>query len=117
MALARYSQQALQDICAQTGIEYARSQRGIALYCTDAASLQGAERVSAMVRALGVPRRALNRDELLQLEPALQPFAERLVGGCYTPTDEHGDARVFTQALAARCLSARRSETERPSRR
>ena len=106
VALARYSQQALQDICAQTGIEYARSQRGIALYCTDAASLQGAERVSAMVRALGVPRRALNRDELLQLEPALQPFAERLVGGCYTPTDEHGDARVFTQALAARCQGA-----------
>ncbi len=26
-----------------------------------------------------------------------------MVGGTYTPADEHGDARVFTQALARRC--------------
>ena len=106
VALARYSQATLEQMVQQTGIEYQRSQRGIALYCTDAASLRGAARVTEMMRALGVQRRQLGRDELLQLEPALQPFAERLLGGCYTGTDEHGDARAFTQALALRCQSA-----------
>jgi len=31
------------------------------------------------------------------------PLADRLVGGTYTPSDEHGDAHVFTQKLAALC--------------
>ncbi|MDO8275158.1 MAG: D-amino acid dehydrogenase [Serpentinimonas sp.] len=106
VALARYSQATLEQMVQQTGIEYQRSQRGIALYCTDAASLRGAAQVTELMQALGVPRRQLGRDELLQLEPALQPFAGRLVGGCYTHTDEHGDARVFSQALAARCQGA-----------
>jgi D-amino-acid dehydrogenase len=45
----------------------------------------------------------IDRDELLRVEPALSAFAEHIVGGTYTPTDESGDARTFTQALAERC--------------
>ena len=41
--------------------------------------------------------------ELLAIEPAFKPFAHRIVGGTYTASDESGDARVFTQALASRC--------------
>jgi len=47
----------------------------------------------------------VNRDELLRIEPALQQFAHRIVGGIYAASDESGDARVFTQALAARCMA------------
>ena len=51
----------------------------------------------------GVARRVVSRDELLQIEPGLRGFADQIVGGTYTPSDESGDARVFTQALARRC--------------
>ena len=39
------------------------------------------------------------------IEPAFRPFADRIVGGTYTASDESGDARVFTQQLAARCAA------------
>jgi D-amino-acid dehydrogenase len=54
----------------------------------------------------GVNRRIVSRAELLQIEPALRQFADHLVGGTYTASDESGDARVFTQELARRCAQA-----------
>lgn len=103
VALGAYSHETLKAMVAQTGIEYQRSQRGIAHYYTDAASFDGAAAAAELMRRHGVRRRVVDRAELLRIEPALAPFADRLVGGTYTETDEHGDARVFTQRLAALC--------------
>ena len=55
------------------------------------------------MRKHGVQRRLVSRDELLQIEPAFKAYGDRITGGTYTSTDESGDARVFTQALARRC--------------
>ena len=55
------------------------------------------------MQKFGVKRRVIDRAELLRIEPALNAFADRIVGGTYTPSDESGDARVFTQQLAALC--------------
>jgi D-amino-acid dehydrogenase len=55
------------------------------------------------MRRHGVARRVVSKDELLRIEPALQGFADRIVGGTYTESDESGDCRVFTQQLAERC--------------
>jgi len=55
------------------------------------------------MRQYGVQRRLVSRDELLQIEPAFRAYGDRITGGTYTSTDESGDARVFTQALARRC--------------
>jgi len=56
-----------------------------------------------LMRRHGVQRRLVSRDELLQIEPAFRAYGDRIAGGTYTRTDESGDARVFTQALARRC--------------
>jgi D-amino-acid dehydrogenase len=53
-----------------------------------------------------VDRRVLSREEVLAIEPALRNASHYVHGGTYTPSDESGDARVFTQALAQ--LAARR---------
>jgi D-amino-acid dehydrogenase len=106
VALGAYSHQALKDVVEQTGIEYHRVQRGIAHYYTDAHAFEGASGAAAVMRRHGVERRVIGRDELLRIEPALQAFADRIVGGTYTETDESGDALVFTQALAERCAQA-----------
>lgn len=106
VALGAYSHQALKDVVEQTGIQYHRLQRGIAHYYTDAASFDGAASAAELMGRHGVKRRVVARDELLRIEPALQGFAERIVGGTFTETDESGDALVFTQALAERCALA-----------
>lgn len=103
VALGSYSHEALKAIVAETGMQYNRLERGIAHYYTDQKSFDGAAGAAAVMQKFGVKRRVINRDELLKIEPALNAFAERIVGGTYTPSDESGDARVFTQQLATLC--------------
>ena len=103
VALGAYSHAALKGVVRATGIEYQRLERGIAHYYTDAQSFDTAGDAAALMRKYGVERRVVSTAELLAIEPALTPFAPHIVGGTYTASDESGDARVFTQALARRC--------------
>lgn len=54
----------------------------------------------------GTDKRVVPAAECLELEPALQSIAHRLVGGLYSPGDEAGDAYRFTKGLEA-LLTAR----------
>jgi D-amino-acid dehydrogenase len=105
VALGSYSHAALKAVVAETGIEYNRLERGIAHYYSDQKSFDGAADAAAVMQRYGVKRHVISRDELLKIEPALKAFSSRIVGGTYTPSDESGDARLFTQQLAARCAA------------
>jgi D-amino-acid dehydrogenase len=103
VALGAYSHSALKDVVRATGIDYQRLERGIAHYFTDEASFEAAAGAAALMRRYGVAREVVSREALLRIEPAFAQFAHRIVGGTYTASDESGDARLFTQALAERC--------------
>ncbi|MBF9265123.1 D-amino acid dehydrogenase [Paracidovorax cattleyae] len=103
VALGAYSHAALKDMVRATGIGYHRLERGIAHFYTDQKSFDAAGKAVDLMRQYGVQRRIVSRDELLQIEPAFRAYGDRITGGTYTSTDESGDARVFTQALARRC--------------
>ncbi len=103
VALGAYSHAALKDVVAQTGISYHRLERGIAHYYTDQKSFDAAADAAALMRRYGVQRQVISREELLKIEPAFRSFGAQIVGGTFTPSDESGDARVFTQALARLC--------------
>ena len=105
VALGTYSHAALDDLVRCTGIAYQRLQRGIAHYFTDARAFDAAADAAALMRRFGVARQVVSRERLLEIEPAFRSFGHRIVGGTYTPSDESGDARVFTQALARLCGS------------
>ncbi|ABE42113.1 D-amino acid dehydrogenase [Polaromonas sp. JS666] len=103
VALGAYSHAALKEVVNATGIEYKRLERGIAHYYTDQKSFDTAGDAAVLMQKYGVARRVVSTAELLAIEPAFQAFAHRIVGGTYTASDESGDARMFTQALARRC--------------
>lgn len=104
VALGRYSHAALKAIVADTGIVYDRLERGILHLFSTARDFETGAAAAALMQRHGVDRRVLDRDAVLQIEPALRRF-DGLVGGTFTPSDESGDARVFTQALAQRCVA------------
>ena len=103
VALGQYSHSALKAIVASTGIQYHRLTKGIAHYYTSQQSFDDAGSAAEVMRRHGVARRVISRDELLRIEPALRGFADRIVGGTYTESDESGDCRVFTQELLRLC--------------
>jgi D-amino-acid dehydrogenase len=105
VALGSYSHAALKDLVQSTGIDYQRLQRGIAHYYTDAKSFESAGEAAELMNKYGVNRKVVSKEELFKIEPAFRSFAHRIVGGTYTPSDESGDALVFTQELAALCAA------------
>ena len=105
VALGVYSHLALKDIVNATNIEYNRLEQGIAHYFTDPHALDAAGEAALLMQKYGVDRQVLGRDDILKIEPALKSFASQIVGGTYTASDESGDARVFTQKLAALCAA------------
>ena len=104
VALGSYSHAALKQVVRDTGIAYNRLEKGIAHYYVDQRSLDTAAGAAALMAKYGVNRRVVSKQELLKIEPAFQQFADHIVGGTFTASDESGDARVFTQELSQRCL-------------
>ena len=103
VALGAYSHQAHQALVRSLGLEFHRLERGIAHFFSDQASFEAAGHAVELMRRHGVQRRLVSREELLQIEPAFRSYAAHISGGTYTPTDESGDARLFTQQLARHC--------------
>jgi D-amino-acid dehydrogenase len=103
VALGRYSHQSLKELVAQTGIDYHRLERGILHFFSSQAEFDAGAEGAEIMRRHGVDRRVLSRDEVLKVEPALAHFGPRIFGGTFTPSDESGDAQVFTTRLAALC--------------
>ncbi|MCX7660634.1 MULTISPECIES: D-amino acid dehydrogenase [Caldimonas] len=103
VALGRYSHESLQELVQRTGIEYQRLQRGILHFFSTPKDFEEGAAAAELMRKYGVDRRVLSREDVLKVEPALAAFGSHIAGGTYTPTDESGDARVFTQQLARRC--------------
>ena len=103
VSLGRYSQNALHEIVADTGIEYNQVAKGILYYFTTESGLDGGIEGTKLMREYGVDRRVMTRDEVVAIEPNLKSFGSKITGGTYTPTDESGDAKVFVQELVKRC--------------
>ncbi len=100
--LGAYSRAKLQEIRAAESLAYAEKTLGILHFYRDAKEFEAAKPVAELMRQHGCERRVIGRDEVLALEPAFAHAIDDVVGATYTAEDESGDARAFTQALAAR---------------
>lgn len=101
--LGLHSRACLQALRERLGLEYDQLQRGILHFYTDFAEFEHAIPQAELMTQLGCERRIVSAAECVSIEPALARSQQPLVGGTYTPADESGDARRFTQSLAGEC--------------
>ncbi|GGI21359.1 D-amino acid dehydrogenase [Oxalicibacterium faecigallinarum] len=100
VAIAEYSRQTLQQVRAETAIDYHCLTRGILHFYTDQKEFDSSLTSAAIMRELGCPRDPLTVDEAIRLEPALQAIRDQIVGADFTASDESGDIYQFTRGLA-----------------
>ncbi len=82
------------------GIDFDLKKQGILHIYRDRQGFEHAGKVSRLLAAGGLPRRAVTPDEMKAIEPTL---AGNYYGGYYTESDSTGDIHKFTQGLAAAC--------------
>ena len=106
VAMAEYSRRTLQEMRRELGIEYEQQERGILNFYRSTQEFETSQKLAEIMRDHGVDRRIVSTDEIIGIEPALQPMRHAIVGGDYTAEDESGDAFVFTQELARMAADA-----------
>ena len=103
LKLCMYSVERLRDVVADTGVAYDALAKGnLYLYRSQASLDAGAARAK-ILQEHGLEMKVVGREEMTRLEPSLEPVKDKFAGAMYSPQDQSGDARLFTQALAAHC--------------
>ncbi|MDO8608303.1 MAG: D-amino acid dehydrogenase [Phaeospirillum sp.] len=101
LRVALYSRLCLQQLRAETGIQYDQKTKGILHIYRDGGEFAHACAAAELMRRHGLKRLAQSPVECVAIEPALAAVASELAGGIFTPDDESGDAHKFTTGLAA----------------
>ena len=101
LAISKYSGEVLRNLRAATGLHYDDLQRGILQIYTDREGFDAAAAAAELVRQYGIAREVKTAAECIAIEPSLKNRRDWIAGGTYTASDETGDARKFTQSLAA----------------
>lgn len=103
VALCRYAQMQLQQLTAAEHLQYDRLSRGLLYLYRDEASFERGTRNMSILKDNGLPLDTLDTAQVVAREPALDGARARIAGAIYCPTDESGDAHLFTRALKAAC--------------
>ncbi len=69
------------------------------------AAAQSSIAIAETLKPLGLRAMKVDRDQAIELEPALRPIAEKVHCGLYFPDDTSGDAARFTTELAKRFVA------------
>jgi D-amino-acid dehydrogenase len=101
--LALHSLKSLQEIGAETGIDYDRATRGVLKIYRSKESLDGAQRSTDYLAQHGLLYERVDPERCVELEPALRDTKPTLAGALYFARDEVGDSNKFAQGLAAAC--------------
>ncbi len=98
--LSTYSYECLKMLRDKEGLEYDQRTGGVLHLHRDTASLDEAYRFETRMEDERFHPKRLDRDAMVEIEPALAQTAEQFAGALYFPRDETGDAHKFTVALA-----------------
>jgi D-amino-acid dehydrogenase len=103
LKLAWFSRNELQALRRRTGIHYDDSELGILHLHTDLRELDAAAARIELMRRHGFEMQLKTAQQCLEIEPALRHSRVFLVGGTYSPSDESGDAHLFSRHLEELC--------------
>ncbi len=101
--LCLYSQALLHQVVADSGVTYDARDGGLLYLYRRPESFVGALEKMRVLIDQGIELRSLDPHAASEIEPALAPARGRLAGAIYAPSDESGDARLFTLGLAQAC--------------
>jgi len=102
--LSIYAQELFKGMVGETGVRYDGLSDGLLFIYRSQESYEGADAKAQVLRDEGIHIDVLDRAGMIAKEPALAANAEAFTGGLFTPTDESGDARLFTIDLARICV-------------
>ena len=105
LELSLFSRQTLQEMRKELNLNYEQKTNGILTFYTSEKNFKSGIESAKFMSKFGCERFIKNTDETLLIEPTLKNCTVPIYGSDYTPDDESGDAKIFTEELKKVCLS------------
>ena len=93
----------LRELSQATGIEYDGNDNGILYLFRSEQSFEERKDDWTILIDQGLRLQPVDVSGCVEIEPTLEPVAEKIGGGFYSPDEGAGDAYLFTRALAEHC--------------
>jgi len=103
LRLANHTLSLMDAVREDTGFQYDLMQKGTLKIYTRQEALDTNVGESERQRAFGLIFEPVDARRCVEIEPALAPIENTLVGGIYAPPDEHGDCHKFAVGLRKHC--------------
>ena len=100
LSLCLYSQTMLKELSAEAKLDYDHTAAGLLYLYRDKAHFDIGVANMAMLNNNGMSLQAVDPNRIAELEPQLAHAKDKLAGAIYSPTDESGDCRKFTERVA-----------------
>lgn len=100
LRLALYSRECINEITAETGIDFDERRKGIVYFYRNQQSLDAGAEHFRYIGERGLEIEVVDRKRLFAVEPGLAGSGHEIAGGIYSPMDQTGDSRMFATRLA-----------------
>jgi D-amino-acid dehydrogenase len=105
LKIALYSRKTLQELRAELNLSYAQQTNGILTFYSSQKSFEHGIEASLFMSKFGCDRIIKTKEETLSIEPSLKYASFNIFGSDYSPDDESGDAKIFTEEMKIICES------------
>lgn len=99
--LARYSLECTSKLRETLGLKYDEGLRGTLKVFREAKAMAGPLALARELAPLGLQFATLDRDAVIEAEPALHDVRDQIAGALRFPNDESGDAHKFSAEISA----------------
>ncbi|MDP6331604.1 MAG: FAD-dependent oxidoreductase, partial [SAR324 cluster bacterium] len=100
-----YSQKILTETTEETGVQYEQNTKGLLyVYRNSEALTAGSEHIKILQEA-GQELEIVGKKRALEIIPELSDSQDQIAGGIFSPNDESGGSKIFTEQLMEVCRS------------
>ena len=98
-----YSQKKLKEIVEETNIQYEQNTDGLIYLYRNPQVMAANSSHIRILREGGQILETVDKNRTLELIPELKDSKDQIAGGVFSPADESGDSRIFTEQLMEIC--------------
>ena len=102
--LSKYSQNKLHEVIEETNIQYERNAKGLIYLYRNPKKLNAGFKNIQILKDAGQKLEIFDKKQALEIIPELVSSKDNIAGGIFSPTDESGDSRIFTENLLEICI-------------
>ena len=100
-----YSQKILNETTEETGVQYEQNTKGLLyVYRNSEALVAGSKQIKILQEA-GQELEIVGKERALEIIPELADSLDQIAGGIFSPNDESGGSKIFTEQLMEVCRS------------